>query len=81
MRGRNGLCNAVLNRHHACTCAVGGGVIRRHNRLTRWLAAWLQDGLAPGHVQLEQRVTSVEGVMDVTIAQDPRYRVSLLLMP
>ena len=31
----------------------------------------MQDGRAPGHAQLEQRVTSVEGVMDVTIAQDP----------
>lgn len=72
LRGRDGPCGRPLNMHHACSCGVGGCAIRRHNRLSRWLAAWLRQSRAPGEVLLEQRVHQEEGVMDITIAQDPR---------
>ena len=53
-------------------CAVGGGSIRRHNRVARWLAGWLSQERAPGEVLLEQRVYQENGIMDITVAQAPR---------
>ena len=40
--------------------------------MSRWLAAWLRDGRASGEVSLEQRIHEEQGVMDITVAEDPR---------
>ena len=60
---RQGPCNAELDihGHHASVCSCGGYIIRRHDRLVKWLAGWLQDGRASSEVHLEQRLTQQDG--------------------
>ena len=29
--------------HHARTCRIGGGVVRRHDRIRDWLASWIME--------------------------------------
>ena len=54
--------------HHATTCNRGGCPVRRHNRLVRWLAAWLQDGRVDSEVHLEQSIVQdPPGRMDVVV--------------
>ena len=65
-RGRNGRCNQPLTPHHACTCPVGGGIVRRHNRASRYLCSWLNDGRSSCEALLEQRTIWPAGVMDIT---------------
>ena len=62
----------LLGRTARClTDLSGGGAIRGHNRVSRWLAKWLQQGRAPGKVLLEQQLYQEQGVMDITVAQNP----------
>ena len=42
--------------------------MRRHNRVARWLAAWLEDGRADSDVRLEQSTSQPQpGIMDVVV--------------
>ena len=49
------------------TCATGGGIVRRHNRISRYLQEWLNAGRADAEALLEQRVLIPDGVMDITV--------------
>ena len=44
LRNHNGPCNQQLDPggRHALSCKIGGHVVRRHDRIVRWLAKWLQ---------------------------------------
>ena len=54
--------------HHAVTCSRGGHPVRRHNRLVRWLARWLQDGRSEVDVRVEQSLLQQPpGRMDIVL--------------
>ena len=53
--------------HHAAVCSKGGHPIRRHNRVARWLARWLEDGRSDSTVALEQKIAQADGRMDVVV--------------
>ena len=67
LRSREGPCGAPLSHHHATTCQCGGHIVRRHNRCSRYLCRWLNDGRAESEALLEQRTLVPEGVMDITV--------------
>ena len=67
LRSREGPCRAPLNHHHATTCQCGGHIVRRHNRTSRYLCRWLNDGRAESEALLEQRTIIPEGIMDITV--------------
>ena len=65
--GRNGLCATVLddNGIHAAICPVGGLIIRRHDRLVRWLHRWLSEGRVASQPRLEQVLPEENGRLDI----------------
>ena len=54
---RNGRCSAPIDEAgvHANNCKCAGHVVRRHDRLVRWLAAWLGERIE-SEVLIEQMV-------------------------
>ena len=70
LRSPQGRCTCTLDPdgHHATTCPKGGYPIRRHDRLVRWLAGWLQDDRADDEVRLEKSIVQdPPGRMDVVV--------------
>ena len=60
---------------HASTCAVGGLVIQRHDRVLRWLHRWLSQGRTSSPPLIEQVLPSENGRLDITFVQEgvPRW--------
>ena len=44
-------------------------MVHRHNRNSRFLCRWLNDGRAESEALLEQRTVVPEGVMDITVGR------------
>ena len=68
---RQGRCGQALDPEgiHLNQCKCGGHVSRRHDRVVRWLAAWLQDGRVESDVLVEQVAPSEacpDGRLDLT---------------
>ena len=66
--GRNGRCTGLLDHdgHHASTCNIAGYILRRHDRLVKWIASWLREDRADSDVHLEQSLLQdPPGRMDV----------------
>ena len=74
---REGRCTVPLDGAavHANQCKCGGLVMRRHDRVVKWLAEWLGDGRVESDVLVEQVVASEnipDGRLDVTFEQEGR---------
>ena len=56
LMSRAGRCSQALGPDgiHLNQCKCGGHVNRRHDRVVRWLAGWLQDGRTESDVLVEQ---------------------------
>ena len=50
---------------HAMTCPREGLVIRRHDRVVRWLAKWLSEGRVASEPRVEQVLPEEAGRLDV----------------
>ena len=77
LHGRDGRCGMHLDEDtvHANQCKCGGHVVRRHDRVVRWLAGWLGDGRVGSEVLMEQVVPSAEcpdGRLDITFDANGR---------
>ena len=75
--GRHGPCTGSLDHdgHHASTCNIGGFILRRHDRLVKWIASWLREDRADSDVRLEQSLfQDPPGRMDVALVRAiPKY--------
>ena len=50
---------------HARTCAKGGHIIRRHDRIVRWLQRWLSQGRVGSEPRVEQVLPEEHGRLDI----------------
>ena len=60
--GREGRCGTALDpeRVHQNQCKCGGFISRRHDRISKFLHGWLQDGRSDSDVLLEQLVAGAD---------------------
>lgn len=80
----SGPCTVPLDHdgHHAVTCNMGGHPLRRHGRVVRWLAGWLEDGRADSEVRLEQSIVQdPPGWMDVVVSHgESQLRIDVAIV-
>ena len=70
--GANGGCAQQIDSSgsHASTCAAGGFVIQRHDRVLRWLHRWLSDGRTSTPPLMEQVLLSEDGSLNITFVHE-----------
>ena len=72
--GQAGQCTHQIDAagHHARVCPVGGFVIKRHDRVLRWLAAWLNQGRTQSTALCEQMCLDESGRLDIAFHHDAK---------
>ena len=70
--GAQRVCGVLLDQDglHASTCPVGGLVIKRHDRIVRWLFKWLGQGRTSSPPSLEQVLPSERGRLDIVFQDE-----------
>ena len=58
--------------HHGRVCPVGGFVVKRHDRVLRWLAAWLNQGRIQSPALCEQMCPDEAGRLDIAFHHDAK---------
>ena len=72
--GRTGQCSQQIDAmgHHGRVCPTGGFVIKRHDRVLQWLAAWLNQGRIHSPALCEQLCPDEAGRLDIAFHHDAK---------
>ena len=67
--GQAGQCTFQIDAegHRPRICPLGGHVVKRHDRVLRWLASWLNQGRTQGTALCEPMCPDEEGRLDIAI--------------